>query len=43
MLELKNVSYVVDDDGGKKEILKNINLKVEERICNGLKTSVSRE
>ncbi len=33
MLELKNVSYVVLDENGKeKEILKNINLKIDERF-----------
>lgn len=29
MLELKNVSYFVNEDDGQKEILKNINLKVD--------------
>ena len=33
MLELKNVSYVVKDENGKdKEILKNINLTIDERF-----------
>ena len=33
MLELKNVSYVVkDEDGTDKEILKNINLTIDERF-----------
>lgn len=33
MLELKNVSYVVQDENGKdKEILKNINLTIDERF-----------
>ena len=33
MLELKNVSYVVKDENGKdKAILKNINLKIDERF-----------
>ena len=33
MLELKNVSYVVkDEDGADKEILKNINLTIDERF-----------
>lgn len=33
MLELKNVSYVVNDENGNdKEILKNINLKIDERF-----------
>ncbi len=33
MLELKNVSYTVPDENGKdKEILKNINLKIDERF-----------
>jgi Fe-S cluster assembly ATP-binding protein len=33
MLELRNVSYVVkDENGSDKEILKNINLKIDERF-----------
>ncbi|MBR6792986.1 MAG: ATP-binding cassette domain-containing protein [Clostridia bacterium] len=33
MLELKNVSYVVEDEnGGNKEILKNVNLTINERF-----------
>ncbi len=32
MLELKNISYQVHGDGNEKEILKNINLKIEERF-----------
>ena len=32
MLELKNISYAVDNDGERKEILHNINLKVDERF-----------
>lgn len=33
MLELKNVSYVVkDENGADKEIIKNINLKIDERF-----------
>lgn len=33
MLELKNISYVVpDENGAQKEILKNINLKIDERF-----------
>ncbi len=32
MLELKNISYVVESEGGTKEILKNINLTVDERF-----------
>lgn len=33
MLELQNVSYEVSDEKeGTKEILKNINLKIEERF-----------
>lgn len=32
MLELKHVSYVVDDDGAEKEILHDINLAVDERF-----------
>ena len=33
MLELKNVSFrVATEDGGEKEILKNINLKIEDRF-----------
>jgi len=30
MLELKNVSYTVDDDSNEKEILENIDLKIED-------------
>lgn len=34
MLELKNVSYQVEENTGEKEILKNINLTIEDRfIC----------
>ena len=29
MLELRDVSFVVDDAAGKKEIIKNINLKID--------------
>ena len=32
MLELKNVSYTVQDDTGSKDILKNINLSIDERF-----------
>lgn len=32
MLELRNISYGVDSDGGSREILKNINLKIDERF-----------
>lgn len=32
MLELKNVSYAVEQEGTRKEILKNINLTVEDRF-----------
>ncbi len=32
MLELKNVSYCVDNDGVKREILKNISLTIDERF-----------
>lgn len=32
MLELKNVSYAVEQEGTRKEILKNINLTVENRF-----------
>ena len=32
MLELKNVSYQVDNDGQEREILKNIDLRVDERF-----------
>ena len=32
MLELKNISYTVDNDGEQKEILHNINLSVNERF-----------
>lgn len=32
MLELKNVSFTVDDDGGdEKEILRDVSLKVEDK------------
>lgn len=31
MLELKNVSYIVEEDGSDKEIIKDINLKISER------------
>ncbi len=32
MLELKNISYVVDGDEGKKEIIKDVSLKLSERF-----------
>ena len=32
MLELKNVSYTVEDEQGSKQILKNINLTLDERF-----------
>lgn len=32
MLELKNVSYEVDENGSTKEIIKNINLSIDERF-----------
>lgn len=32
MLELQNISFVVDDNGTKREILKDINLTVDERF-----------
>ena len=32
MLELKNISYAVDDEQGSKQILKNINLTLDERF-----------
>ena len=32
MLELKNVSYVVNDELGEKQILKNINLSIDDRF-----------
>ena len=32
MLELKNISYTVDDEQGSKQILKNINLTLDERF-----------
>ena len=31
MLELKNLSFAVEEDGGKKEILHDLNLLVEDR------------
>ena len=30
MLELKNVSFTVDTENGEKQILKDINLKIDE-------------
>ena len=35
MLELKNLSFAVEEDGGKKEILHDLNLLVEERRTTG--------
>ena len=32
MLELKNVSYVVSDEQGEKQILKNVNLSLDDRF-----------
>ena len=32
MLELRNVSYVVDDGQGEKQILKNVNLSLDDRF-----------
>lgn len=32
MLELKNISYLVQDEQGEKQILKNINLRLNERF-----------
>ena len=32
MLELKNISYVVNDELGEKAILKNVNLTLDERF-----------
>ncbi|MGN0395193.1 MAG: ABC transporter ATP-binding protein [Coprococcus sp.] len=32
MLELRNISYAVEEDGRTKEILKNINLKIDEHF-----------
>ena len=32
MLELKNISYLAEGESGKKEILKDINLKINERF-----------
>ena len=32
MLELQNISFVVDDNGKKREILKDINLTIDERF-----------
>ena len=32
MIELKNISFSVETDGVKKDILKNINLKLEEKL-----------
>ena len=33
MLELENISFSADSDGGEKEIIKNISLKINERLC----------
>ncbi len=33
MLELKNINYMVDDENGKKEILKDINLRIDEHFA----------
>ena len=30
MLELENISFSADSDGGEKEIIKNISLKIDE-------------
>ena len=32
MLELRNITYEVDDNHDNKEILKNINLKIEDHF-----------
>ena len=32
MLELRNVSYVVNDEQGEKQILKNVNLTLDDRF-----------
>ena len=32
MLEIKNISYEVDDDNGNKEILQNVNLTIDEHF-----------
>ena len=32
MLELRNVSYVVNDEQGEKQILKNVNLSLDDRF-----------
>lgn len=32
MLELQNISFSAPSDGGEKEILKNINLKTDDRF-----------
>ena len=32
MLELKNISFYADTDNGKKEILKNISLTIDDRF-----------
>ena len=36
MLELKNISYAAEDEGGTKEILNDINLTVSERFVAGI-------
>jgi phosphopantetheinyl transferase (holo-ACP synthase) len=41
MLELKDVSYRVDDENGVKEILHNVNLKIDNKKKQNLKIDVS--
>lgn len=38
MLELKDISFQVNDETADKEILKNINLKIERPVCGNYRT-----
>ena len=38
MLELKNISYIVNEDGKEKVILKDINLTVNEHFRSNYRT-----
>ena len=44
MLELKNISYIVNEDGKEKAILKDINLTVDEHFVaiTGLTVAVNQ-
>ena len=39
MLELKNISFSAQDDGGEKEILKNISVKLD-KVSNKMNRKV---